>query len=313
LEIDHESLAQSPPAPPHAKQGGLRPKNLVERARLNVAWLDSSLSLMEQGVRDFETLLLRYKFYSFYDLNPKYDAVRINQLYEQARWQLLLEEIDCTEEEMLMFAALQLQVNLQANVPQPDLVGAAEDDIDAALNDLQITLEGSSVSSRSILHTPELSDSLRVLKPKKFTLKGWKKYHVVCRDLCMTFQKAKGDLDSAFSISLRGCEVTPDVNLAQAKYGMKLEVPSAEGMSEIWLRCDSEDQYAKWMAACKLGSKGKTLADSSYETEVATIRTFLAMQHRAPAPAINPSSFDISPEDYVAPRFLKKIKGKVSL
>ena len=63
---------------------------------------------MEQGVREFDTLLLRFKFYSFYDLNPRYDAVRINQLYEQARWQLLNEEIDCTEEEMLMFAALQV-------------------------------------------------------------------------------------------------------------------------------------------------------------------------------------------------------------
>ncbi len=65
------------------------------------------------------------------------------------------------------------------------------------------------------------------------------------------------------------------------------------------------------MAACKLGSKGKTLADSSYDTEVKTIQTFLSMQKRAPAPAINPSSFEISPQDYVAPRFLKKMKGKV--
>lgn len=37
----------------------------------------------------------------------QYDAVRINQIYEQARWAILLEEIDCTEEEMLIFAALQ--------------------------------------------------------------------------------------------------------------------------------------------------------------------------------------------------------------
>lgn len=63
---------------------------------------------MEQGVREFDTLCLRFKFYVFYDLNPKYDAVRINQIYEQAKWQLLNEEIDCTEEEMLMFAALQV-------------------------------------------------------------------------------------------------------------------------------------------------------------------------------------------------------------
>jgi hypothetical protein len=39
----------------------------------------------------------------------QYDAVRINQLYEQARWAVLLEEVDCTEEEMLIFAALQVR------------------------------------------------------------------------------------------------------------------------------------------------------------------------------------------------------------
>lgn len=66
------------------------------------------------------------------------------------------------------------------------------------------------------------------------------------------------------------------------------------------------------MAACKLGSKGKTLADSSYDSEVTTIRTFLSMQHRAPAPAINPNSFEISPDDYIAPRFLKRMRGKLT-
>ena len=79
-----------------------------------------------QGVREFDTLCLRYKYYSFYDLNSKYDSNRINQIYEQARWdllqssamttpsrwQLLNKEIDCTEEEMMLFAALQLQVRL---------------------------------------------------------------------------------------------------------------------------------------------------------------------------------------------------------
>ena len=63
---------------------------------------------MEQGIRDFDTLLLRFKFLSFYDLNPKMDPVRINLIYEQAKWQLLNEGIDCTEEEMMLFAALQV-------------------------------------------------------------------------------------------------------------------------------------------------------------------------------------------------------------
>lgn len=63
---------------------------------------------MEQGIREYDTLCLRFKYYTFFDLNPKYDQVRINQLYEQAKWQLLNEEIECTEEEMLMFGALQV-------------------------------------------------------------------------------------------------------------------------------------------------------------------------------------------------------------
>lgn len=70
---------------------------------------------MEQGVRENETLCLRFKFCTIFDLNPKYDSVRINQLYEQARWQLLNEEVDCTEEEMLMFAALQVSFVLNTS------------------------------------------------------------------------------------------------------------------------------------------------------------------------------------------------------
>lgn len=126
---------------------------------------------MEQGVREHGVLCLKFKFYVFYDLNPKHDAVRINQIYEQAKWQLLNEEIDCTEEEMLMFAALQLQIDRQASQPQPpiengNVMSQNEDDIDAALTDLQTTLEGTNVSSQSndITQVPELYDELRFLK-----------------------------------------------------------------------------------------------------------------------------------------------------
>nr|CAH0104319.1 unnamed protein product [Daphnia galeata] len=312
------SLALSPATPSQeARSKLLRPKNLIERARLNVAWLDSSLSIMEQGVREYSALLLRYKFYSFYDLNPKYDAVRINQIYEQAKWQLLNEEIDCTEEEMLMFGALQLQVNLQSAQPQPlSDTRDGDDDIDAALSDLQDTLEGTHVHSNTsdITSIPELSDYLRYMKPKRFTLKGFKRYWFVCKDLQLFAFKNRGESGSgpAHQIPLRGCEVTPDVNLSQDKFGIRLEVPGPDGMSEMWIRCDSEAQYAKWMAACRLAAKGKTMADASYDAEVSSILAFLAMQKPAPAPAINPSSLDIQPDDYVAPRFIRKLKNKVS-
>lgn len=40
--------------------------------------------------------------------------VRLTQLYEQARWAILLEDIDCTEEEMMLFGALQVEANAAA-------------------------------------------------------------------------------------------------------------------------------------------------------------------------------------------------------
>jgi hypothetical protein len=33
-------------------------------------------------------------------------------LYEQAKWSILSEDIDCTEEEMMTFAALQVMITL---------------------------------------------------------------------------------------------------------------------------------------------------------------------------------------------------------
>lgn len=52
-------------------------------------------------------------------LRLQYDAVRLTQLYEQARWAILLEDVDCTEEEMMLFAAL--QVNKQELSPKVTL------------------------------------------------------------------------------------------------------------------------------------------------------------------------------------------------
>lgn len=65
------------------------------------------------------------------------------------------------------------------------------------------------------------------------------------------------------------------------------------------------------MAACRLAAKGRTLSDNTYESEVKSILSFLEMQKPALQPAISPSSLDISPEDYVSPRYAKKLKNKV--
>lgn len=69
------------------------------------------------------------------------DEVRINQIYEQAKWQILTEEVECTEEEAITFGALQFQVKVASQSPHSMHNNAEEvDDIEAALNDLQVLI-----------------------------------------------------------------------------------------------------------------------------------------------------------------------------
>uniref|UniRef100_A0A672RM28 Fermitin family homolog 2 n=1 Tax=Sinocyclocheilus grahami TaxID=75366 RepID=A0A672RM28_SINGR len=280
-------------------------------------WLDSSRSLMEHDVKENEVLLLRFKYHSFFDLNPKYDAIRVNQLYEQAKWAILLEEIECTEEEMMMFAALQYHINKLSIMSSDNHMNNSEkevDEVDAALSDLEITLEGGKTSNTlgDITSIPELADYVKVFKPKKLTLKGYKQYWCTFKDITISCYKSREEAHGtpAHQMNLRGCEVTPDVNISGQKFNIKLLIPVADGMNEIWLRCD-EKQYAQWMAACRLATKGKTMADSSYNLEVQNILSFLKMQHMNPDPQIiEPITIDINPECLVSPRYLKKYKNK---
>jgi kindlin 2 len=63
---------------------------------------------MEQHIAENDLVQLRFKYFAFHELNAKHDSVRINQIYEQAKWSILTEEIDCTEQELINFAALQV-------------------------------------------------------------------------------------------------------------------------------------------------------------------------------------------------------------
>lgn len=73
-----------------------------------------------------------------------------------------------------------------------------------------------------------------------------------------------------------------------------------------------ENQYARWMAACVLASKGKTMADSSYHPEVHKILSFLKMKNWAMSPQAvsDPESIDMKPECFVSLRYTKKYKSK---
>ena len=60
---------------------------------------------------------------------------------------------------------LQLQVVLQSNVPQPSDLYEEDDDVDAALSELQVSLEGSVINSNGdTTQIPKLADFLRYFK-----------------------------------------------------------------------------------------------------------------------------------------------------
>nr|XP_009862486.1 fermitin family homolog 2 [Ciona intestinalis] len=318
--VDPKLLTTSAKPSTFALANLFRPKNLLDKARYNTGWLDSSRCLMEQGVTEHSIIFLRFKFYSFFDLNPKYDSVRINQLYEQAKWCLMCEEIDCTEEEMIMFASLQYHITKLSENTDEEMEQNDNRDIEQALQDLEGSLGSSSVASKGdITSVPELAHYLKLFKPKKFTLKGYKKYYFIFKETSITYFKTKEEaasLSSASIIKLKGAEVVPDVNISENKYIIKLFVPSLEGMTEYWLRCESDVVYCQWMAACKLAAKGHTMADASYENEVQNFRTLLKLQKSGNSNGTGGDqtlqlSTNIEPQYYVARRHLRKLGNKV--
>ncbi|KAG5846356.1 hypothetical protein ANANG_G00114060 [Anguilla anguilla] len=316
---DNPLTTSQPNLPPAELAKLYQPLSLTDKTAINAGWLDSSRSLMEQGIQEEEKLLLRFKYHCFFDLNPKYDAVRINQLYEQARWTVLLEEVDCTEEENVKPASLQYHICKLTMSSEPlDYSNEPDiDEVEAALSNLEVTLEGGNTDRmlEDITDIPKLTDTLKLFRPKKLTLRPYKEYWFIFKDTTISYYKnkeaASGEPIEQFH--LRGCEVVPDVNVSDKKFGIKLLLPVADGMNEVYLRCENETQYAKWKAACILASKGKTMAYSSYRTEVRNIQAFLQMKNLAPSsgqatPDLD--SMEMNAECFVSPRYVKKYKTK---
>uniref|UniRef100_A0A0N5A855 PH domain-containing protein n=1 Tax=Syphacia muris TaxID=451379 RepID=A0A0N5A855_9BILA len=318
------ALVHSPRIIPTKEMTVFRPQNYVEKAALNRGWLDSSRSLMEQGIAEGDIVLLRFKFMSFFDVNPKYDMVRINQLYEQAKWSILLEEIDHTEEEAWFFAALQLQATLQPSGTESE--SQEKNDVDVLLDELEQNLDAAALSRRTDLtEVPELSGYLKYMKPKKYAaFKGFKRAYFSFRDLYLTWHQNASDMKNQplGHINLKGCEVLPDVSVAQSKFHIKLLIPTAEGMNEMVLKCDTEFQYAQWMAGFRLASRGRSMADAAYQSEVESIKKLLAMQSggelttrtdsfKKGPPVKLPPDFNV--DEFVAQRYVRRARTKQAL
>jgi kindlin 2 len=100
---------------------------------------------------------------------------------------------------------------------------------------------------------------LSYLRPKRFTLKGYRRCYFVLRELQLTAFRSKEDTSGVgshaplFSVNLKGCEVTPCVHISHRKYGVRLAIPSPDGMSDLWIKCDTVSrQFYGWSCCLNL-------------------------------------------------------------
>ncbi|XP_033927725.1 fermitin family homolog 3-like [Melopsittacus undulatus] len=300
-----------PPRPP-------RGNPLLRRTRLHSRWLDSSRSLLEQDVADDEELVLSFKYHCFMELEPR-GALRVALLYEQARWALLREEIDCTEEEMLLFAALQYQIDEVGAGAEPGGAGGGQDldDLDAALNNLEVKLGGEPeppVPLEELAAVPELSEELEVYRPRRLTLRGFRPVHAVLKDTVLVLGRSPpGGGEPPLSLNLRGCEVTPDVDVVGRRFCLKLLVPTPEGMSELHLRCRDALQYSRWVTGCRLSARGRSLSDPSFAAEARAVQALLGLPPSGHAHSEAPPAPTRTPPDprvLLPPRMQRKGKVK---
>ncbi|XP_076877458.1 fermitin family homolog 3b isoform X2 [Brachyhypopomus gauderio] len=306
------SVCQPSPAPESIAKM-YRPASKVDKTHIHTRWLDSSRCLMQQGIQENDKLWLRFKYYTFHDMELKYDAVRLTQLYEQARWAILLEDNDCTEEEMMLFGALQYHIG-KLSQSQEGSSSQDVEDLESALTSLEVKMVGENNSTDVLenMTAPELNDYLKLFRPRKLTLRDYKQYWFKFQNTSIFYYKSKDERfgEPIQQMNLKDCEVSPDVNIAGQKFCIRLLIPAPEGMYEVYLRCENEKQYSEWMAACKLASKGLTLLDSSYQKEVKNIQTFLSMQRPSSSTSTVQADEGIDTLSLVSPRYTKKYKSK---
>jgi kindlin 2 len=292
-------------------------RTVQERCYLNGLWLDSARSLYEQDIQKHHLLYLRFKYHSIMDLDPRVDEVRISQLYEQAKWAVLTEDVDCTEEEAYSFAALQFQVKLSEQQPQnkSQKSGGTQqiNDIDEAISNLQLTLgqkeEGTKTDDGPSL---QLKGPIKYSKPTRLTLRGTKKHFFFLKGTTLTCYKDEAAFSSESPLekyNLQGTEVTPDVDAAKNKYAINIGFPSSSADDAIRLTLEDAEDFSTWMAGIRMVSQGKPLSRAGYDTELQSVRSVIALQTKTKT---SESSLEetLHPEDVLPPRILKKIKPK---
>ncbi|GAB0201978.1 fermitin family 3-like [Grus japonensis] len=161
---------------------------------------------------------------------------------------------------------------------------------------------------------PELAEELEIYRPRRLALRGFRPSRAVLKGTSLSYGRSPPvPGEPPQELNLRGCEVTPDVDVGAQRFCIKLLVAAPEGMSEIQLRCRDAPQYARWVAGCRLASRGRSLAEASLGAEARGVLGVLGLGGDPSLPPTAPAAAPRPPPDprvLLAPRFLRKVKPK---
>jgi kindlin 2 len=283
---------------------------------------------MEQNVNENDMLYLKLKYFNLFNLNNQTDnQIRINQIYEQAKWSILSEEIECTDEELIQFAGLQLQIQVQTKLAAK--VNAFNhnltqdtNDIDAALDKLEKDLKLNNTNTKTLFNdVPEIGEEIELMKPK-YTFKKFKIYYFQLKETYLSYFKSKEDLlkksKPLDKLNLKDSHLIPDLNVKSQKFCLSLKINdlACGNTQELYMRFSTQQSYVKWVAAFKLASKNKTIADlDDYQFEIESINNLIEMQKK-PSPntqshnSLDTSLGDFQSRNFVTHRLFKKMKTK---
>lgn len=96
--------------------------------------------------------------------------------------------------------------------------------------------------------------------------------------LAQTFPFLKENITSSFWYQLLRAWLILCLNVIRWVHICWSEIVSHPKIHDTIISFLQEHQYARWMAACRLASRGKSMADSSYPQEVESIKNLLHMQ-----------------------------------
>ncbi|XP_030825759.1 fermitin family homolog 3 [Camarhynchus parvulus] len=250
-----QAWGRGPPGPPRSPPG----TPLERRARLHARWLDVGRSLLEQGVAAEQELELRFKYPCA--LGEPQPGLHSQLLQEQALGSILAEELECSEEQGLRFAALQYLIEGAewGEGRDPQDPPEPPPDLETALEKLELSLGGGEspgTPEEELGAPPELDEELEIHRGFPWPFRGSRPGRAALSGSSLSLWSPPGSGGPQQRLNLRGCQVTPQVDLGAQKFHIKLGVPSPGGAGETLLRCRDAPQFSRWLCVLQAASGG---------------------------------------------------------